>query len=64
MQDGKRKIPIHFGVKRLKVKVTTEDCQYFSSNTLSWVDSNIQLESHILFIEEETGEKDIYKFEG
>ena len=35
MQDGKRKIPIHFGVKRLKVKVTTEHCQYFSFDIFS-----------------------------
>ena len=37
MQDGERKIPIHFRVKRSKVKVTTELCQHFGSDTITWV---------------------------
>ena len=45
MQDGERKIHtcIHFGVKMSKVKVTTELCQHFGSDTITGVVLNIQL---------------------
>ena len=43
MQDGERKIPIHVGVKRSKPKVTTEICQHYGSDTITWVVFNIQL---------------------
>ena len=42
MQDDKRKIPIYFGAKRSKVKVTTERCHPFSSDTITWQVFNVQ----------------------
>ena len=43
MQDGEREIPIYFGVKSTKVKATTELCQDFGSDTITWVVFNVQL---------------------
>ena len=43
MQDCERKIPIYFWVKRSKVKVTTELCQHFCSDTITGVVFNVQL---------------------
>ena len=45
MQDAEWKIPIHFGVKRSKVQVTTGLRHYFGSDTITcqWVVFNIQL---------------------
>ena len=43
MQDGERKISIHFGIKRSKVKVTTEHCLHFGSDTITSVVFNEQL---------------------
>ena len=36
MQDGERKIPIHFGVKRSKVKITKKLYQHFGSGTITF----------------------------
>ena len=43
MQDGEGEIPIYFWVKRSKVMVTTELCQHFGSDTITWVIYNVQL---------------------
>ena len=43
MQDGERKIPIHFWLKRSKVKVITELCQGFGSDTITLVVFEVQL---------------------
>ena len=56
MQDDKRKIPIHFGVKRSKVKIATELCHPFGSDTITWVDFNVQLS---YFIQMQHGERKI-----
>ena len=43
MQDDERKIPIHSGVKRSMIKVKTELCQHFGSDTITRVVFIIQL---------------------
>ena len=43
MVRGRYLYILHFGVKRSKVKVTTELCQHFGSDTITWVLFNVQL---------------------
>ena len=47
MQDGERKIPIHFEVKMSKAKVTTDLCQHFGSDAITSVVFSVQISNFI-----------------
>ena len=60
MQDGKIKTPIHFGIERLKLNITTDLCQHFVSYTIACVVFDVKLSN----IDRGWQEEDTFTFWG
>ena len=60
MQDGKRKIPVHFGVKRSKAKVTTATLWFWHDNLTSFQNTAFILS--ISYVDAGWREEDTYTF--